>query len=313
MKKEIKKDLAIAVDLGATNLRVGIVSKNGKILKQFTTETPKIKNQPSFLIKTIIVLINSILESYDKKRILGIGVVVPSPIDSKKGEMTNPPNLPYKKVAITKPLKKYFSLPVFLSNDCSSAVLAEKYFGAGKKSSNFVYLTISSGIGSGIIADNHLLSGHNNSAGEVGHFIVDTIYNLHCQCGGGYGHWEAYCSGNNMPIFLKTWLKFERIKNNYAANTSKDIFDLAKNKDKNILNFLKQIGKINARGISNIIVAYNPEIIIMGGSVILNNSSFIIPEIKNNIDKFLSPPKIIISPLKENACLLGASTLVFFE
>ncbi|MCX5895790.1 MAG: ROK family protein, partial [Proteobacteria bacterium] len=140
-----------------------------------------------------------------------------------------------------KPLKKYFSLPVFLSNDCSAAVSAEKYFGAGRKSSNFVYLTISSGIGSGIIADNYLLSGHNNSAGEVGHFIVDTIYNLPCQCQKGHGHWEAYCSGNNMPVFLKTWLKSEKIKNNYSAKTSMDIFDLAKNKDKNILNFLKKI------------------------------------------------------------------------
>jgi glucokinase len=258
-------------------------------------------------------LINSILESYDKKRILGIGVAVPSPIDSKNGEMINPPNLPYKKVAIVKPLKKYFSIPVFLSNDCSAAVLAEKYFGAGKKSSNFIYLTISSGIGAGIIADNHLLSGHNNNAGEIGHFIVDTIYNLSCQCQKGYGHWEAYCSGNNMPIFLKTWLKSEKIKNIYAVKTSKDIFNLAKNKDKNILNFLKQIGKINARGISNIIVAYNPEKIIMAGSVVLNNPSLIIPEIKKNIDKFLSPPKIAISPLKENACLLGAATLVFFK
>jgi len=309
----MKKDLAIAIDLGATNLRAGIISKNGKILKQLKTQTPKIKNQPTLLSETIIVLINSLLENYDKKRILGIGVVVPSPIDSKNGEMVNPPNLPYKKVPIVKPLEKYFSIPVALANDCNAAVRAEKYFGAGKKSKNFVYLTISSGIGAGIIADNHQLAGYNESAGEVGHFIVDTEYDLNCSCGKGSGHWEAYCSGSDMPIFFKIWLKSKKIKNKYAVKTSKDIFDLAAIKDKNILNFLKQIGKINARGVSNIIVAYNPEIIIMSGAVVLNNHNLIIPEIKKNVDKFLTLPKIIISPLKENACLIGAASLVFFK
>ncbi|MBU1045514.1 ROK family protein [Patescibacteria group bacterium] len=308
----MEKDLAIAVDIGATNLRAGIVSKNGKILKRFETQTPKIKNRPNLLISTIIVLINSLLEHYDKKRILGIGAAVASPIDPKKGEIVTPPNLPYKEVPIVKPLKKYFSMPVIIANDCTAAVWAEKHFGAGKASKNFVYLTISSGIGAGIIADNHLLTGHNENAGEVGHFIVDTTYNLPCPCKKGTGHWEGYCSGSDMPFFLKIWLKSEKIKKKYAVKTSKDIFDLAKGKDKNILSFLKEIGKINARGISNIIVAYNPEIIIMGGAIVLNNHALIIPEIKKNIDKFLAPPKIIISPLKENACLLGAASLIFY-
>jgi len=313
MKKESKKNLAIAVDLGATNLRAGIIANSGKILKRVTAQTPKIRNKPSLLTNTVIVLINSLLEHYDKKRILGIGLAAASPVNPAQGEITNPPNLPYKKVSIVRPLEKYFSLPVTLANDCTAAVWAEKYFGAGRTLKNFIYLTISSGIGAGIIADNRLLSGYHKNAGEVGHFIVDTIYKLPCPCKKGAVHWEAYCSGNNMPIFLKTWLKSKKIKNKYAVKSSKDIFNLAEMKDKNILNFLKEIGKINARGISNIIVAYDPETIIMGGSVVLNNSAFIIPEIKKNIDRFLTPPKIIISPLKETACLLGAATLVFFK
>jgi len=160
--------------------------------------------------------------------------------------------------------------------------------------------------------DNHLLRGQNYNAAEIGRFIVDTKYNLLCGCKKGYGHWEGYCSGNNMPRFFKYWLKSNRIKKKYPVKTAKDIFDLAKKADKIILKFLEEVGQINARGISNVIIAYDPKIIIIGGAVFLNNKKFILPHIKKNIDKYLVPPKIIATPLKENTCLLGAAALVFY-
>jgi len=305
----MKKDLAIAIDLGATNLRIAIVSKNGKILKCLKTKTPK--KSEALAIKNIIVLINVLLENFSKEKIKGIAVSAGSPIN--QDGLINPPNLPFKKLAIKKPLEEYFNLPVILSNDCTAAVWGEKYFGAGKKFKNLVYITISSGIGGGAIADNHLLNGHSGNAAEIGHFIIDTKYKLLCGCGKGHGHWEAMCSGNNLPKFLRAWLKENKIKDKYLIKNSADIFALADKKDKTILNFLKEVGRMNGHGISNVIVAYNPELITLGGAVVLNNKKYILPYLKKNVDKFLKTPKIITTPLKENIVLLGSAALLFFN
>jgi len=284
----IKKDLAIAIYLGASNLRVSLISKKGKFLKYLKTKTPQKGNSGIVITKKIISLIESLLDDKSKKEIARIGINSIGPLDYESQKVLDSPNIPFKNIPLAKPLKEYFNLPVYLSNDCSSAVWGEKIFGTGEEYKNLVYITISSGIGTGAIVDNHLLGGHNHNAAEVGHFIVDTKYNLLCGCKKGYGHWESYCSGNNLPHFFKYWLKFNKIKRKYPINTSSDIFALAGKADKIVLKFVEEIGQINARGISNVIVAYNPE-----------------------IDKYLAPPKIIITPLKENVTLLGAAALVF--
>ncbi len=308
----MKKDLVVAIDLGASNLRAALISQKGEILKYCQTETPQKGATERVVSKTIIALINTFLKNYQKNRIKGIGVSAASPINAQIGELVNPPNMAFKKITITQPLQKYFSLPVSLANDCTAAVWGEKHFGLGKDYKDLVYITISSGIGGGVIADNRLLIGHHNNAGEIGHFIVDTKYNFPCGCKKGFGHWEGYCSGNNLPRFFNYWLKFHGVKKKYAVKCSKDIFNLVKKADKTVLKFLEEIGQINAKGVSNVIVAYDPEIIILGGAVVLNNKNLIIPQIRKNIDKFFAPPKIVISQLKENICLLGAAALVFF-
>lgn len=302
------KNLAIAIDLGASNLRAGLISKNGKILKKITKKTPK---KEKIIINETIKSINELLSSTDRKKIAGIGISVAALIDLKQEKIINAPNIGLKNFLITLPLKNYFKLPIIISNDCNAAVFGEKFFGEGKKYTNIVYITISSGIGGGAIVDNHLLLGKNGSAAEIGHFIVDTKYHILCSCKKGRGHWESYCSGNNINNFFNYWIKINKINYNSSVKTSKDIFDRAKKADKIILKFLNEIGKINGRGVSNVIAAYNPEIIIFGGAVVLNNEKFIIPYLKKNIDKFLPTPKLSITRLKDNVSLCGAAAIVF--
>lgn len=307
----MKKNYIIAIDIGASHLRTAIISKKGKIIKLLVCETPKKGKSGKIITDTIIVMTNALLENFDKKKILGIGIISIGPIDYKKGMIVNSPNIPFKKISLKKPLEKYFKLPVILFNDCTAAVWGEKIFGAGKKFKNLVYITISSGIGGGAIIDNKLLLGHSYNAVEIGHFNIDTKYNLACGCKKGRGHWETYCSGNNIPYFFKHWLKVKGINKKYFLSAAKEIFnaDIA---DNNIKNFLKEIGQINAKGISNVITAYDPEIIILGGPVVLNNQKIIIQGIKKNIDQFLKLPKIIVTKLKNNSPLLGAAALIFY-
>lgn len=302
----------IALDVGASYLRGAIISQKGKIIKYLKIRTPKKGKTGEVITKALINLADSLLKDFPKRKIKGIGIASIGPL-TQKGEILQSPNLKFKKVAVKEPLKKRFSLPVIIHNDCAAAVWGEKIFGVGKKYKNIVYITISSGIGGGAIVNNKLLTGQGNAV-EIGHFNIDTEYNLPCSCKKGKGHWEAYCSGESLPYFLKYWLKKNNIKRKLPANKTQPILDwIHKSKNKHLKEFVKEISRINGLGFSNVIAAYDPEIIIIGGGMALNpkNRTMIISYTKKNIDKFLRPPKIILTKLKDEVTLYGAAALIF--
>lgn len=306
------QEIAIAIDFGATNLRTALITKSGKIILKLKRKTPHKGKSGKIITDEIISLVEEMLKGKSLIKISGIGVSSIGPLNYKNGQVINSPNIPFSKVPLVNPLKKKFNLPVFLFNDCTAAVWGEKHFGLGKKFKNIVYITISSGIGGGAIVDDHLLFGKGGNAVEIGHLKIDTKYNFPCGCKKGKGHWEGYCSGNNLPRFFNFWLKKNKINLDKKIKTSKEIFDLARKKNKIALNFLEEIGRFNAAGIGNVIVAYDPEIIILGGSVVLNNQEFILPYFKKYLEKYLPLPKITITHLGEDVTLFGAASLVFW-
>jgi glucokinase len=304
------EEKVIVLDLGASNLRMALVSNKGQLSQKKKISLSGKVRKPIDIINLINSLVKECLEK-NERAVKAISVVAAGSIDKEKGILVNPPNIPFKEISLLEPVKKEFNLPVFLTNDCNAAVWGEKIFGIGKGYENLVYLTISSGIGGGIISNNHLLLGENNSAGEVGHFIIENEYNLLCGCG-GRGHWEAYASGKNLINFFWAWLKKNRIKEQFQLNEPRDIFSLAQKGNRVILKFLEKLGEINAKGVSNIIVAYNPALIILGGAIALNNQELIIPYFQKHIDKFLKTPEIKISQLADEVTLFGGAAIVFF-
>jgi len=303
------KSLAIAVDVGGTNLRTAIVDRKGKIIAKISTKTVQRGKSGRVVANQIIGEIRKIVGGDNLKRYKGIGVSIAGPIDYERGVSVNPPNMNFSRVPITGPLEKAFRLPVSLSNDCNAAVLGEKYFGAGKKNDNLVYITMSSGIGGGAIVAGNLLLGKDGSAAEIGHMVVDTGYNLLCSCGKGHGHWVAYASGNNIPKFFWVWAREKKKKVGFNCRKAADIFAAVRKKDEVALDFMEELGKINGRGLSNVIAAYDPEMITFGGAVMLGNGDLVLKYAKRSIDKFLRWPRMRISPLGEDAPLLGAAAL----
>ncbi len=303
------KKLAIAVDIGGTNLRTAIIDGKGKVTAKNSVKTMQKGKSGIVVASQVIGLIKNLIGGYSIKKFRGIGVSVAGPIDPKNGASINIPNINFKTIPIVAPLKNVFRLPVNLMNDCNAGVLGEKYFGAGKKTNNLVYITISSGIGGGVIIDGRLILGKDQSAGEVGHMLVDTEYFLPCTCGKGRGHWEAYASGNNLPKFFRVWTKKTNLDLG-GPSVAEEIFGAAKRKNRIALRFMEELGKINGRGISNVIAAYNPELIIFSGSVALNNGEILLKYGKKYIDKFLRTPKLKISEIGENAPLLGVAASI---
>jgi glucokinase len=308
----------LGVDLGASKVRVALSDLNGKILlkkSERTTGTTGID-----IVNQIVEMSRNTLSSLgltdESLKAVGVGSI--GPLDLKKGLIVNPPNLRVGVIPIVEGIEKHFNVPVRLLNDCVAAVLGEKRFGAGRNLENIVYVTISTGIGGGAIVDGHLLLGKDGNAHEVGHIVVDKDGLLECGCG-KRGHWEAYCSGSGMVkyagLLLKEWgvdpnkssLK-KYFQEDFSKATSKILFDAAKEGDALALRIIEKTGLLNAIGFANIINAYDPELITVGGSVALFNSELILDPVKKNVSKYAMNrlPEITITPLGEDVVLYGA-------
>jgi len=301
----------IAIDIGATYLRVAIGKE--KIL-EIIKERTKISNEE--LKNQIVSNIRKLVKKYNAK-IESIGVSSIGPLDMKRGIIIKPANLPVRNFKIVEILEKEFKVDAYLINDAISATIAEKFYGKGKNYENLVYVTISSGIGGGAIINGKLILGKDGNALEVGHMRVDLENRLKCGCG-KYGHWEAYCSGKGIPNFVRYLAKnFRDSKKSklYLATDgfkkleAKHVFEFAR-VDKFSRYVVEEIGKINSVAISNLINLFDPEIIVIGGSVALNNKEFILEPIKKHLKEsvFNRIPKITFTNLKENS-LLGAFLL----
>jgi glucokinase len=301
-----------AVDLGATNVRVGVGDTKG-ISNILSEPTDK-----SMGAQGIISQIIRMLKALPIKKFTSMGIGTIGPIDLDNGCIVNTPNLPFKIIPLIEPLQKEFDVKVAMLNDCSTAVLGERDYGAGIGIDNIVYVTLSTGIGGGALVDGHLLLGKDGNAVEIGHVMIDSSSPLVCGCG-AKGHWEAYCSGNNIPNLARLMLavyKGKTIIMQLARGdpnmiTSEMVFQACKMGDPAAMKIVSKIGEVNAIGFSNIVNIFDPKLVTVGGSIALKNSELILNPINKRINDYLinRKPKIILTPLGSDAVLLGALSL----
>ena len=319
-----KKSYGIGIDLGATHVRGALSNKKGKFLAKLKQKTSR-KSERA-ISEQIIEMAYQLCENVGVRvnEIEGMGIASIGPLSLKEGTILNTPNLPFKRVPLVKPIQKGLRTHVYLLNDCTASVLGEHEFGAGKGIDNLVYITLSTGIGGGALVDGHLLLGKDGNAAEIGHITIDSSGRLKCGCG-GRGHWEAYCSGRNLPNFLRLKLgemKSEKVEKSLLyelsgedlSNLSAEIFfDAAKANDSVSLELLEELGKLNAIGFANVINAYDPALITVGGSLALKNKKLVMDLIKRYVGSYTINrlPRITITPLGEDVSLHGAVALAF--
>lgn len=297
----------IAVDLGATNLRVALVSSDATLQAHAAVPTPATGSSGAVITAAIAARIDAILASPLGRDVAAIGVAAAGPLDLRRGWVTNSPNIAFPIVEITGPLAERFDLPVVLINDARAGVLGERWAGAARGSDNVVYVTLSTGIGGGAVVNGRLLLGADGNAGEIGHIPVDTCYNLVCGC--GYkGHWEAYASGKNIPAFFAAWREAADVRDvAFDALSTQAIFEAAREEDPIALAFMEALGEVNARGVSGVIVAYNPDVIVLDGPLARYHGDLVIRHMEPCIERYLALPRIVVSTLAGRAPLLGAA------
>ncbi len=302
----------IAVDIGATKIRVASGNREG--IDEKIVETTDRMNGPEGVSMQMIRMIRELAEN---PRAIGVGSI--GPIDLERGMITNTPNYPFKEIPVVEPLREAFGVPVKIVNDCTAGVLGEHVYGAGKGIYNLFYVTISSGLGGGAMVDGHLMVGKDGNAVEVGHLTIHPDSEMICGCGCP-GHWEAYCGGMNIPRFAQMLLRRSDWRKSLLAVlcggdakaiTTEMIFDAAKQGDEAALRIVDEVGKINAVGVADIVNAYDPELITIGGSVALNNPELILTPIQRYVARHVINrlPEIMITPLGGDIVLYGALAL----
>ncbi len=332
----------VSVDLGGTQIRTA-VQQGGKLLSRIgllTGEDPR----PDRVIPRMVEAVRKALQEANTsvESVVGIGIGAPGPLNNRTGVVFCPPNLPgWQNVRLRDIFSQHFALPIFVENDANTAALGEFMFGVGHGSEDIVYLTISTGIGGGVIANGRILEGVLGTAGEIGHMTIDWR-GPRCNCG-NIGCLESIASGTaiarhaNERIVLgkpdsQALVDFvlAHPESSADANTpydSRESFATPIHVNARQVAQAAQAGVPLARtiiqaaaealgvGLVNIIHIFNPELIILGGGVSQMGEMLLEPARRIVRERAMAVPRdcarIVLAELGNDVGLIGAGALVY--
>ena len=317
----IKKNFSIGIDLGGTNIKYGIVSSEGEILKKGMI--PSFAGSKKEIIlsnikKAIATLL--IFARENNVKIESIGLGCPGTVNIETGTIMNMvPNVPQlKNVNIKEELKKYFDLPIFVDNDANLMGWAEYLFGAAQGYDNCLCLTIGTGIGSGIILDGKLFHGSSFAGAEFGHTSI-CYDGIECNCG-NIGCVEMYASARAMVYKARKLLSNgkDSILNNMVGGdlkkvSTKLIFDAWKKNDRLCSQIVEETCLYLGTAIASAVNLLNPEVVVIGGGVAEAGMRFI-KKIEKETKKRANPSaikdlKVVKAQLGNDAGFIGAGVL----
>lgn len=307
--------IAIGIDLGGTQVRAALVDERGIIIAR-TEELTEAQAGPQRILAQIRSLTNKLLTGWKSSAVVGVGVSMPGPIDTVAGIARDIPTLPgFIDFPLKAELQRGLPFPVSLENDGIAAAIGEWQFGAGRGLENLVYVTVSTGIGGGVIADGRVLRGRKGMAAHIGHMSVMPNGEL-CPCG-NRGCFEAYGSGTAFALRARTralTCTETVLGKNSVEVHSRDVFAAARSGDALANNLIEEEAEILGRGFTSLIHIFSPDIVVMGGGV-SHEFDRLQSGIQNYIAQWAMPAfndvQVIRAALGQNSGLVGAAALAF--
>ncbi|HEX7574031.1 MAG TPA: ROK family protein [Bacteroidota bacterium] len=316
-----KIDVTLGVDIGGTNTKFGLVDREGKCIAETSITTnaqEPAENLIARLHENVVEMCRPLGGKYELR---GIGIGAPN-ANYYRGTVENPPNLSWKGVVdVSALVRKYYDLPVAVTNDANAAALGEMLYGAAKGMKDFIVITLGTGLGSGIVSGGELLYGADGFAGEIGHTIVDP-QGRECGCG-QRGHLETYASATGICRTVSELVSVRRGESELRSIaprdlTSRMIADAAGRGDEIAKEAFEITGRILGMKLADSVAHLSPEAIILFGGLAAAGLLIFDPT-KRSLEEHLLPifknkVKLLPSGLKEgDTAVLGASALIWNE
>ena len=308
----------LGIDIGGTKTAVCVGTRAGRVLAAdrmatrgkdpFASYLPRLRD----LCRKVMSHAGVAVEA-----VRAVGIAAPGPMSVRKGMLYAPPNNPgWKDVPIVQALVDAFGRPVFLNNDANAAALAEFFFGECKGAPDLVYLTFSTGMGGGIIANGRLIQGVTDAAGEIGHQTLDPD-GPPCGCG-KRGCFEAYVGGYNVAERLKEKIKRSGVRTRIVEKAGGDVEKVdtkafvaaAREGDPFALEEWEVFTERLAQGIGNVIMTLNPAVVILG-TIAVHEGEFVLEPLRRKLPRYVWPEplracRIVPSSLGDNIGNLAA-------
>jgi predicted NBD/HSP70 family sugar kinase len=297
--------IAIGVDVSPRATTVVLADLTGQILKQESFPT---SSDRAYMNKQIVSKVKAFRDEHPNAD-LAVGISIPGIADQRRGEVPYIPYFQWSNWDIVDQIKKATGLEVTVDNDANAVALAELWFGSEdiRKTRNFITVLVSEGIGTGIIIDGQVYRGENGAAGEFGHMFIADNSPVACSCG-RRDCWEAHASERAMVSRYLT--------GNGVGPSPTDIehlISLARNGEKKALDVVRETAKILGIGISNLVIGFSPEAVVISGSIV-GAWDIVKDEIetisRRSIRQELSSTAILPSTLGEHPTILGSVCLV---
>ncbi|AEN06734.1 ROK family protein [Halolamina sp.] len=299
------------VDLGATNVKAAVGDDAGVVVGQAERPTPTGPDGDAVGAAVVETLVDAAADGgVAPNELVAVGVGSVGPLDSAAGAVVDSANLPagIEHVPLVDPLEERFGAEVTLHNDAVAGVIGERFY-ADRTPADMAYVTISSGIGAGVTVDGNVLSGWDGNAAEVGHWMVEPG-GLPCGCGVD-GHWEAYCSGNNIPQHARHIHETESIETRLPLDSPE--FDAstlfaAAGEDPLADRTIEACAEYNAVGIADLVHAYAPLVVHIGGAVATNNPELVVKPLRERVPELVmsNVPEITLTQLADRVVVRGA-------
>ncbi len=310
----------VGIDLGGTNISVGVVNENYEIISKASTKT----NCPRPAIEIAADMAKMSLEAIKKAELTvddieWVGIGTPGIANSASGIIEYSNNLGFENVPMSEYIRKYIDKPIFIENDANAAAYGEFVAGAAKGTNHAVCITLGTGVGGGIIIDKKIYTGFNFAGAEIGHTVLE-VDGPPCTCG-RKGCFEVFSSAtglirmtneamdNNKDSLM--WKLYSEKGSKVSARTS---FDAMRIGDKVATEVVNKYIKYLASGITNIINTFQPDILCIGGGV-CNEGDYLLTPIKELVQNEVytrnssKNTEIVIAKLGNDAGIIGAAFL----
>jgi glucokinase len=315
--------LIVGVDLGGTQIRAALTDGEGNILRRTSCLTLAEEGVES-VIGRIKGAIYEVMESTERGQVQGIGIVAPGPSDPRQGIIIEAPNLSgWINIPLKALVEEEFGPPVVVGNDANLAALAEQRFGAGQGVADLIYITVSTGIGGGVIIDNRLLLGAQGLAAEIGHQTIEAR-GPRCNCG-NVGCLEVLAAGPAIARRARELITSgietsiaDLVGGDLDRISAKEVNQAAQAGDPVAIEVFRQAGFYIGVGIVNLLHLFNPSLIIIGGSV-AKAGDLLFEPIRATVREramasyYWEHTPIVPAALGDDVGLLGAVALVLLQ